>query len=261
MVTALDAWLAQSSVSLLEVEDRTLAELDRLFLTQLASPTSVHQSWADFLQVVGHQLDSQSGNDGVLLAALAPDRERRGESLVEALAEILFVPRHERTEYVHKSVGAPPWDIRRLLLEYGVWSLRVDEVLERLTKGFCARGCERLPTGFCSVLGYDMGMVPEAMLELQRLEASGQGWTAPKREDKCKYHGPAGCCLRLFKSPACAGMLCDALVADLERRFPAEPLAAFLQPLALYRNHLLDRREIFELMAAVVTTGRRLLAG
>jgi len=157
-------------------------------------------------------------------------------------------------------LSSPPWDIRRLLLEYAYGSVQVDEVLGSLTKGFCADGCDRLPVGCCSVLGYDLGVVPEAMLRLQQLEASVQGWSPPSVEDKCKYHGPQGCCLRLFKSPACAGMLCDALVDDLRRRHSRGALEAFLGPLARYRNHDLDRAEIFEVMAEVVAAGRRLEA-
>ncbi|RLB63851.1 MAG: hypothetical protein DRI90_05945 [Deltaproteobacteria bacterium] len=259
MVTVLEAWLAQRSVRAIDVQRSTVAELDRLFHTQLAAAPWPSQPWGDFVQAAGRQLDASAGDYGAFLLALVPDRDRGTGSLVEALAEILFVPRSDRTEYVHNRAGAPPWDIRRLLLEYAVWSLRVDEVLGGLTKGFCARGCDRLPTGCCSVLGYDMGMVPEAMLELQELEASGQGWQVPATEDKCKYHGPDGCCLRLFKSPACAGMLCDGLVQELGRRYSAEPLQAFLRPLARYRNHVLDRSAIFDVMALVVATGRRLL--
>ncbi len=190
---------------------------------------------------------------------LAPDRARPEESLAEALLEILHLPRAERSEYVNNPLPTPPWDLRRLLLEYALWSARLDEGLGALTKGFCARGCDRLPVGCCSVLGYDLGLVPAAMLRAQELEARAWGWTPPAREDRCKYHGPQGCCLRLFKSPACAGMLCDALVADLRARHDAAPLEAFLTPLARFRNHPLDRAAIFEVMAAVVAAGRRLL--
>ena len=54
-------------------------------------------------------------------------------------------------------------------------------------------------------------------------------------------------------------MLCDPLLDDLQRRFDAGPLRAFLEPLARFRNHPLDRAAIFETMAEVVAAGQRLL--
>ena len=211
-----------------------------------------------FSESAGRQLLQLDGPRR-LIEFLSPEPQRPGVSLVEALVQILFVPRRQRTEYLDNSLPTPPWSITRLLLEYAVWSVRIDELLGALTKVFCARACQRLPVGCCSVLGYDMGMVPHAMLRAQRLEARGDGWSAPAVETHCKYHGPAGCCLRLFKSPACAGMLCDELVQELRGRFAAPPLSAFLEALARYRNHLLDREQIFTSMAEVIQTGQAMI--
>ncbi len=256
--TPLGAWLAQRPAEEASLRQTVLCELDRLFGTHLGARRWPQERLSDFYWEVGSALQGAAAGDGLLLHALAPDPARGVASIVEALAEILFLPRGERTEYVTHRLPSPPWDIRRLLLEYAFWSLQVDEVLGSLTKGFCADHCDRLPVGCCSVLGYDLGVVPEAMLRLQQLEARAEGWAPPAVEDKCKYHGPQGCCLRLFKSPACAGMLCDALVDDLGRRHATGPLGAFLGALARYRNHDLDRAEIFAAMGEVVSAGRRL---
>jgi len=203
-----------------------------------------------------------------LVEFLAPDRRRPVESLAEALAEILLVPRRRRTEYLRHHSPAGPWDIRRLLLEYALWSARVDRLQDELTKEFCATHCRRplfatqsgrqVPVGCCSVLGYDMGLVTNGMRKAQHLEARAAGWTPPAVEEYCKYLGPAGCVLRLFKSPVCAGMLCDELVQHLRGRHEARAVDAFLERLALFRNHVLDREDIFSRLAEVVSAGEAL---
>jgi hypothetical protein len=232
-------------------------ELNRLLGTRLPCED-------ESLPAVERRLDETSAPTRALLAHLSP---RRG-GIAGALDEILFVPRLRRIEYVDNPTGRPPWKIQRLLLEYAVWSLRIDEVLGALTKGYCATSCDRLPAGCCTVLGYDLGLVPGAMLRAQELEARLRGWTGrdeaeprrPSLQETCRYHGPEGCCLRRFKSPACAGMLCEALEEDLRRRFAPGPLEAFLAPLARFRTHALDRAAIFAVMEQVVVAGRLLAA-
>ena len=268
LTRALETWLASGAAagrSAATVQRETLWELDRLLGSGLATAAQnlpglelePELELASFVEVVGRRLE-EGDADAALVDLLAPDRARAGASLVAALAEILFVPRLQRTEYLANTLPSPPWRIGLLLLEYAVWSVRIDEELGALTKGFCARSCTRLPVGCCSVLGYDMGVVPEAMLSAQELEARAQGWTPPEREDTCRYHGPRGCHLRLFKSPACAGMLCDALIDDLRDRFEEPAPAAFLEALARFRNHTLDRAAVFEHMAAVAAAGGEL---
>jgi len=195
-----------------------------------------------------------------LIERLCSDRSRPLESFVEDLAEILFVEREQRSEYVNNTQVAPPWKIGKLMLEYTVKARRIDEILGVLTKGFCAADCDRLPVGCCSIQGYDMGVVPEAMLELQKIEARQYGWTAPEREDKCKFHEETGCVLRLFKSPACIGMLCDPLVASLRERWEAAHLDPFLERLAVFRNCDIDRVRVFDVMDELIENGERLLA-
>ena len=261
MDTALEAWLSEHPDRGDEVRRTIVDEIDRLFGTALAKGglDGPRACLEDHLRTVAHRLVRDAGGHGPLLTWLAPDQKRGVASLVEALAEILFVPRRQRAEYRRNTQVSAPWDIRRLLLEYAFWSRRVDDLLGALTKPFCASRCERLPTGCCSILGYDMGMVPEAMLQAQELEARGRGWSAPAVERRCKYHGADGCRLRLFKSPACAGMLCEPLEADLLSRYPQPAVGGFLRALARYRNHGLDRAEIFDLMHEVVTRGRLLM--
>jgi hypothetical protein len=196
-----------------------------------------------------------------LIRRLCSDRSRPYESFALDLVEILTLEREQRSEYVESSQVAPPWRFGKLMLEYAVKARRIDEILGALTKGYCAAECDRLPVGCCSIQGYDMGLVPDGMLELQEIEARQFGWIAPEREEKCKFHGDAGCVLRLFKSPACVGMLCDPLVADLAGRFDRSRLGPFLERLAVFRNCDIDRVRVFEAMDQVIASGERLLAG
>ena len=231
-------------------------EITKLFGIALPHPRTLPARPEKFMQALAEILDADPGPRRALICFLASEPKRLS-SLVEDLAEIIFLPRQQRSEYSQARLSSP-WKIKKLLLEYALWSRRLDAVLGALTKGFCADHCDRLPVGCCSVLGYDLGITTEAMLEAQRLEAAIKGWQAPARENKCKYHSQTGCCLALFKSPACAGMMCDGILEKLRSEHPAQAVEAFLEPLALYRNHTLDRERIFELMRATVEAGQRL---
>jgi hypothetical protein len=242
----------------LQQRDQLSNEITKLFGIALPHSQTLPCKQAQFIQALADGLDSEPAPKRALIGFLASEPNRLA-SLVEDLAEILFLPRQQRSEYSQARKSSPPWKIKKLLLEYALWSKRVDAVLGALTKGFCADHCDRLPVGCCSVLGYDLGLTIEAMLEAQNLEAASHGWQAPAREENCKFHSQTGCCLALFKSPACAGMLCDAILEKLRREHPDQAVEAFLEPLALFRNHILDRDRIFELMRATVEAGRRLI--
>jgi hypothetical protein len=99
------------------------------------------------------------------------------------------------------------------------------------------------------------------MLELQRLEASKNGWEAMVDgiEPPCRFHSAGGCTIVFSKSPSCVGHLCDQLVSHLEDRYPAAVLDPFLEALARFRNCCIDRREVFEAMDAIIRTGRALI--
>jgi hypothetical protein len=215
------------------------------------------------LQGPGHPHDPTATR--ALVDALV-DRPERGPALaclVEEVAEILFVPRHERSEYVDHPLDTPPWRIRKLMLEYALLSREIDDLVGFLNKGFCANACDRLPVGCCSILGYDMGLVPETLLKLQDLEARWQataGWpwrplVPGEVERKCRYHTDRGCVLARFKSPACIGYLCPPLLEHLGSRFPPADLGRFLQALARFRNQPFDRDQLFGAMQRVLDTG------
>lgn len=204
-----------------------------------------------------------------LCRALATLREpeARLPSLVHDLAEILALPREARSEYRHHHLPGQPWRIRKLLLEYGVKALALDVLVAALNRRFCAERCPDPPVGCCHILGYDLGLVPEAMLELQALEAAWRASTAPgwaplpegAVERKCRYHTDRGCVLVRWKSPACIGALCTALQAHLPSAHPPERLDPLLTALADFRRSDLDRRAVFEAMDALLAAGAPLL--
>ncbi|MBW2529610.1 MAG: hypothetical protein JRI23_35865 [Deltaproteobacteria bacterium] len=259
---ALRRWLPRHDSHRQAVYRQTRVELDRLLGTELASGADAAADLDDLVARAGAEVDRLSGPMQELAAFLTPDRQAGGASLVVALAEILFVPRQDRTEYRDNRLASPPWDIRRLLLEYAVWSMRLDEEATALTRHFCAEQCHRLPVGCCTIAGYDMGVTPEAMLKAQELEARLTGWTQRvDEENRCRYHGPTGCCLRRFKAPACTGMLCDPLVAHLQAHHGGAALDRFRKRLAQYSIRSLDRALIFEAMQSAVEAARRVDRG
>jgi hypothetical protein len=192
---------------------------------------------------------------------LASDRERPVPSFIRDVCEIQFLPREERSEYISHEQSWKPFKINKILLEYAIKSIQIDEIMGLMTKGYCAESCDRLPTGCCYILGYDLGLVPEAMLELQRLEARKNGWDAivDGVEEQCRFHSSRGCTIALFKSPACIGHLCDQLGAHLEDSYSAVVLEPFLEALARFRNCCIDRSRIFEAMDEMIRTGRALV--
>ena len=190
--------------------------------------------------------------------ALAPRCDNPLVALCNDLAEMLFVERHARTEYVTNETGAPPFVIRKLLLEYAVHARALDRVIGALTKDFCATRCDRLPVGCCSIQGYDMGLVPQTMLEAQRLEAHRGGLLPIERADECRYHTPRGCGITLFKSPACLGCLCADLQLHLKKTTPPHLAEDFIAQLAELNNVYIDRGVIFTKMQHAILAGERL---
>ena len=86
-----------------------------------------------------------------LVVALASDRTAPFDSVVHDLAEILLLPRGERSEYARG--GFPPcgpWIFPKLMLEFAVWSRRLDQVTGDLLAPFARtrhKGKLIMPTG------------------------------------------------------------------------------------------------------------------
>jgi hypothetical protein len=250
---------------------RLLDTLNDLLGLGLAAPLPGEGSWETCLEMLSrevwagvHHPDYPLGTDetAALIAALAEDKDRSMESFLTALAEILFIERERRSEYVENRLSVPPFKISLLLLEYATKMTAVDRLMDELCKEFCRDLCPKSPVGCCNILGYDMGLVPDRMLAVQKLEASMRGWRAPKHPDltKCRYHRADGCALVLFKSPACIGYLCEGIETDLAKRFDRAALERFYRRLAELRNCDIDRREVFRALDALIDAGARLIA-
>ena len=197
-----------------------------------------------------------------LLRKLTLHPEQPVQGFLRDLAEVLFVPREARTEYQNHRGDLPPYKIAKLMLEYATLSWRVDHIVGALTKEFCASSCDRPPVGCCHILGYDLGLVPVGMLEVQRLEALRDGVDHQGPEEKCRYHTRRGCTLKLFKSPACVRYICPPMMSYLEQRFGAAPsrLAVFLAALETFGNSHIGRRRVFARMEKLIAAGETLLA-
>lgn len=232
-----------------------------------ARPSMFAPSWEDTCRAMAvelqRELDHRSTSEQFAVTALIRALVRQSDNpcvaLVNDIAEILFMPRAERSEYRNHRLPSPPYVIEKLLLEYALLAVELDDLIGRLSKSFCAAQCPTAPVGCCHLLGYDMGLVPDRMLSVQRLEAVRNGWRAPTRPDveKCRYHTQTGCTLRLFKSPACIGAMCTAVGRHLDTRYPPSDLAVLREKLQTFRNCDIDRTEVFRAMRSVIDAGRR----
>ncbi len=223
-----------------------------LFLDDLAART------ADAIMNQDNRVAAQDTFELISLLTTGGERNIRG--LIHDMAQILFLERERRSEYVNNTQVAHPYNIHKLMLEYAMKSRHVDHLVGDLTKRFCATSCPKLPTGCCYILGYDLGLVPKTMLRLQAIESRRHGHLIPTVEEKCKYHTRTGCTLSLFKTPACIRYLCDDLIESLEATYPRSDVADFLTCLETFGNCHIDRSKVFAAMDGVIASGRKLVA-
>ena len=246
------------------------AQIHALFGLEIDAPRSVQEQYSTFVDDLSERmnvrLEEKGGsfrNGAVMhfIRRLASDREQPVPSFIRDVCEIQFLSREDRSEYTCHKQSGKPFKINKILLEYAIKSSQIDDIMGLVTKRYCAESCDRLPTGCCHILGYDLGLVPEAMLELQRLEARKNGWEAivDGVERQCRFHSAGGCTIALSKSPSCVGYLCDPLASHLEDSYPAVVLEPFLEALARFRNCCIDRSEVFKAMDAIIRTGRTLI--
>lgn len=264
-----ETYAAGSAAERAQWVETLLGEVNGLLTTSLKPPPTLADDYDGLLDWVadglGRAIEGSGYGYGVaetraFIAALTYDGERPLRGVTADLAEILFLPREQRSEYTTNRRAAPPYRVRKLLLEYAVFGRRLDELVGAISKAYCAHQCEKLPVGCCHILGYDLGLVPEVMLELQRLEALRRGWHPPGTAENCRYHTATGCVIALFKSPACVGYLCESLTAHLRAQCGGPELDRFLRELSVFNNCDLDRRKVFRAMRATIEAGRALLA-
>jgi len=265
----IEMYAEQPAAQRARILETLLGEVDGLLAVSLEVPLTPIDDFERLIDNLAHALGSAirapdyrygASQTRDLVAALTLDGERPERGFLWDLAEILFLPREQRSEYTTNPHATAPYRVRKLLLEYAVFGRQMDEVVGAVSKSYCAQRCDKPPVGCCHILGYDLGLVPEVMLELQRLEAVRNGWQPPPTEDHCRYHTPTGCVLAMFKSPACVGFLCEPLTAHLRVTRGGPELDCFLRRVSEFNNCDLDRRKIFHAMAATIESGRALLA-
>jgi hypothetical protein len=105
-----------------------------------------------------------------------------------------------------------------LINQYAERTAKLDEVLNNLTREFCAEKCLSGPIGCCQGQCYQSFEVPKEMLQLQEQQAIENGWK-PHNEPVCKYHSETGCSLTTLKSPLCIGYICRHLAVNLGKQF------------------------------------------
>lgn len=263
------SYAARSAEARVQLVQTLVGEVNGLLAVGLSSPSTLPQDYDGLMDTLadalGRALDGPDYRYGEaetrgLVSALTLESERPLRGFLLDLAEVLFLPREQRSEYTTNRRAAPPYHVRKLLLEYAVFGRHLDELVGAISKSYCADHCEKLPVGCCHILGYDLGLVPDVMLDLQRLEAVRAGWQPPSAEENCRYHTATGCSIALFKSPACVGYLCEPLTGHLRAVRGGPELDQFLRSLSVFNNCDLDRRKIFRAMRATIQAGRALLA-
>lgn len=263
-----ETYAAGSAAERAQWVETLLGEVNGLLTMTLEPPPILADDFDRLIDVLADAVERAIHGPGyrfgaeatrALVAALTHDVERPVRGFLADLSEILFLPRERRSEYTTNRHAAPPYRIRKLLLEYAVFGRHLDELVGAISKAYCAHHCAKPPVGCCHILGYDLGLVPDVMLDLQRLEALRCGWLPPATEENCRYHTATGCVIGLFKSPACVGYLCEPLKAHLRAQHPGPEVSSFLHRLLVFNNCDLDRRKVFRAMRATIEAGRTLL--
>jgi hypothetical protein len=186
------------------------AQIHALLGLEIDAPRSFQEKYSTFVDDLSERmnvrLEEKGGgfrNGAVmrLILRLASDREQPVPSFIRDVCEIQFLSREDRSEYTCHKQSGKPFKINKILLEYAIKSSQIDHIMGLVTKRYCAESCDRLPTGCCHILGYDLGLVPEAMLELQRLEARKNGWEAivDGVERQCRFHSAGGCTIAVVQ--------------------------------------------------------------
>ena len=187
------------------------AQIQALLGLEIETPRSFQEQFSTFVDDLSERMNVrlEEKRDGFrkgavmsLILRLASDRERPVPSFIRDVCEIQFLSREDRSEYTCREQSGKPFKINKILLEYAIKSSQIDDIMGLVTKRYCAESCDRLPIGCCHILGYDLGLVPEAMLELQRLEARKNGWEAivDGAERQCRFHSAGVCNIALSKS-------------------------------------------------------------
>ncbi len=95
---------------------------------------------------------------------------------------------------------------------------KLDNILDKLTKNFCAGRCNNGNSGCCHNNAYKFD-APDEMLGLQEKEALKNGWKRSNNiNNRCKYHSSEGCKLTLYKPPVCINSLCEDLRRYIEEK-------------------------------------------
>jgi hypothetical protein len=99
---------------------------------------------------------------------------------------------------------------------------KLDKILTKLTKDYCADECPHEERGCCWNNHYMYGMsrdILEEMLSMQEKQARENGWTPDYDRQNCKYHTKKGCTLTSLKSPICIGHICSGLENYITDKF------------------------------------------
>ncbi len=157
----------------------------------------------------------------------------------------------------------------RLIIAYTMKTKKMDKILSRLTKEYCAAGCESIPVGCCDQTSYYFMGINDKMVKLQEKEAKNNGWL--DFPSNCRYHTSKGCKLKLFKSPICLGFICDPLEKAIRDDFACDSAELFIADL----KHLIDFasyfaycdslsyseyfEELFKTMDSMIANGNKLV--
>jgi hypothetical protein len=148
---------------------------------------------------------------------------------------------------------------KNVIEEYITRSSRLDTVLVRLTRAYCADCPRNASYGCCDFAQEAIREMPPEAVALQEAECLENGGTLKEMDGICRYHAPEGCTLKVMKSSSCLGHLCNDLKDHLIENY-AEDAMPFIDAMAKLVVSSLDREPaaLLRAMDSAISLGERL---
>ena len=148
---------------------------------------------------------------------------------------------------------------KNVIEAYMTRSAKLDSVLVRLTRSYCAHCPRNARYGCCDFAKESVREMPAEALALQEAECLENVGSLKEMDGICRHHAPDGCTLRVMKSSSCLGHLCNDLKDHLAEEY-GEHAIPFIDAMAKLVVGSLDRDPagLLRSMDAAIALGERL---
>ncbi len=173
-------------------------------------------SYVDLVRSAGSEVQKAFFEDEqvAVIQAMTGEKmhERAGEVLAQATLDLIL-------SAGNLPVPRPSPLQSELTIEYGIRTVKLDALLDRMTRPYCADDCSKMPTGCCTSDFHSW--LPLEMRNLQQIEAIIKGWKK-RTGQECRYHSHEGCYIDVWKAPVCIGYLCNPLKGMLKSTYSGD---------------------------------------